>query len=131
MRRGGHVPSRTNQYLKSHFSESIRFNVYDRIPETSANQWLQMATDFGTMEVPRCPLHPRLRAPLMQASFPLSFRKKWRKPRHKYLNTSFHFMSQIQAQCSPTKSLLSRKRAKGFSDCWLKHDRSLRLMKQC
>ena len=73
------MPSRTNQYLKSHFSESIRFNVYDRIPETSANQWLQMATDFGTMEVPRCPLHPRLRAPLMQDSFPLSFRKKWRK----------------------------------------------------
>ena len=52
MQRGGHVPSRTNQYLKSHFSESIRFNVYHRIPQINGYRWLQI---LGQWKFPGAP----------------------------------------------------------------------------
>ena len=72
---------------KSHFSESIRLYTIQCVRQDTANQWLKLRQwKFLGAPCIRDNEHRQCK-PLFHRR---SFRKKWRKPRYKYLNASFH-----------------------------------------
>ncbi len=148
---GGHV-QKQNQSLDKHFSNSyfsesiLWFNVYDRKPQTNGynmetigipqNGWFITGNPIKMGWFGGTPIFGNIHIITYIYIYIL---RQWEfrgAQKHQYfLPLWIIIRSQIQAQYSPTKSLLSRKRACKMNQRiqWLQGGtwRSLRLMRQC